>query len=149
MIHVSDISHVASFWNSCMARIIQCSQEQELVWAICMLPVLCHQLLPDIDPIIILPHTPSAIVGSRWHVSPKRWYLSTKQHGFISQKVTFFIAAVMRMLKFAKPFFGQPNFYHVHDVALWVPFAYPIKYAALLHVCCLIHRGHSLLTAYW
>jgi hypothetical protein len=117
LIRISDISHVAPFSVNCMVRIVSCSQEPAaLLWAIVMLPVLCHQMLRVIDSIIILPHTPTAIVESSWHIPPKRWYLSTKQLGVTSQKVAFFISAVMRMLNFAKPFFDQPNFYHLHDL---------------------------------
>lgn len=119
---ISDISHVAPFSVNCMVRIVPCSQEPAaLFWAILMLPVRCHQMLPDINSVIILPHAPTAVVESRWHIPPKRWYLSTKQHCFTSQKVAFFISAVMRVLNFAKPFFGQPNFYHLHDLRCECP----------------------------
>jgi hypothetical protein len=48
--------------------------------------VLSH-MLPEVNFVVILSHAPTAVLGCRWHVSPKRLYLSTKLHGVTSQKI--------------------------------------------------------------
>jgi hypothetical protein len=52
-------------------------------------------------------------------------------------------------VEFCKAFLWPTEFLPPARFALWVSFAYLIKYDAVLHVCYLIHRGHNLLTAYW
>ena len=51
-------------------------------------------------------------------------------------------------VEFCKAFLWPTEFLPPARFVLWVSFANPIKYDPVLYVCCLIHRGHSLLTAY-